>query len=394
MEQKTFNSQLAEWRQELHRHPETAFEEVYTARFVAEKLKSFGLEVHTGIGGTGVVASLKVGDGAGVIGLRADMDAICLGERGGHDHVSLTPGKMHGCGHDGHTVTLLGAAKLLAESRDFDGTVRFIFQPAEEPGKGAQAMIDDGLFVRFPVDEIYGLHNIPSMPAGVIGTRAGGIMASEDNFAIRITGKGGHASSPHLGVDPLACACEIYLALQTIASRNASPLHPVVVSCTEFHTDGAHNAIPTHVEILGDTRSCSPEDQKLIETRMRAICEHVCAMNGASCEFTYTHEFYPVVNDEACARAALSAAAAAVGEERTDGNCEPWMASEDFAAFLREVPGAFVFLGSGRSENPSENTPLHNAEFDYNDDVLATGARFWATLVRERLCKGGTVRES
>lgn len=393
MDEKTLNSRLAEWRQDLHRHPETAFEEVRTAAFVAEKLREIGLDVHTGIGGTGVVANLKLGGGKRTIGLRADMDAICLGERSSHSHVSLTPGKMHACGHDGHTVTLMGAAMVLAQEQGFDGTVRFIFQPAEEPGKGAQAMIGDGLFERFPVDEIYGMHNMPSLPAGVIGTRAGGITASEDNFAIRITGRGGHASSPHLGVDPLACACEIYLALQTIVSRNASPLHPVVVSCTEFHTDGAHNAIPTHVEILGDTRSCSPKDQALIEERMRAVCEHICQMNGAACDFTYTHEFYPVVNDEACAAAAFRAAVRTVGEGRADGNCEPWMASEDFAAFLREVPGAFLFLGSGRSENPAENTPLHNAEYDYNDSVLATGAQFWAALVRERL-GGGKAGES
>ena len=385
MNRTEFEQQLIAWRHYLHQHPETAFEEKTAAALVAEEMRKMGLEVEEGIGGTGVVGTLKVGDGPDVIGLRADMDALDVTECSTHDHISQNKGKMHGCGHDGHTVTLLGAAKLLAERRDFNGTVRFIFQPAEEPGRGAQAMIRDGLFEKYPIDEIYGMHNAPFLPEGHIHTKVGGAMTSEDDFTIKITGKGGHASSPQEGVDPLACFAEIYLALQTIVSRNAAPYRPVVISCTEILTDGAHNAIPTHVEIRGDARTTTAEDQELVETRMRAIVEGVCAMNGAECEFEYTHEFYPVVNDEKCVQTAVKAAEALVGAERVNGSCETWMASEDFAAFQKVVPGCFVFFGSGKSSNPKENISLHQNIYDYNDDILALGTEFWAELVRERL---------
>lgn len=378
-------SQLIDWRHYLHTKPETAFEETNTAAFVAGKLKEMGIEVHQGIGGTGVVGNLKVGDGPEVIGLRADMDALNLTETGTVPHVSKTPGKMHGCGHDGHVTTLLGAAKLLAERKNFNGTVRFIFQPAEEPGKGAKAMLNDGLFEKFPLDEFYGLHNTPFLPEGVIHTRSGGIMASEDNFSIRIKGKGSHASSPHVGIDPLVTASEIIVALQTIASRSANPIHQAVVSCTELHTDGAHNAIPSNVEILGDTRSCTKEMQELIETRMRKICESICEMNGAGCEFEYTHEFNPTVNWPKCVDVAAEAAQNLLGKEKVNADCEPWMASEDFGTFLEHVPGCFLFLGSGKSAIATENIMLHNSQYDYNDDILEIGAEFFAELIKVRL---------
>lgn len=385
MDKEKFRKQLAEWRHYLHMHPESAFEETGTAGFVADQLTRMGLDVQTGIGGTGVVASLKAGGGDGVIGLRADMDAINLQEVGEHPYSSVNRGKMHACGHDGHTATLLGAAALLSERKNFNGTVRFIFQPAEEPGKGAQAMMDDGLFERFPVDEIYGLHNMPSLPTGAIHTKVGGIMASEDNFTIHVKGKGGHASSPHMGIDPLVTASEIIVALQTVVSRSANPLDPAVVSCTEIHTDGIHNAIPSNVEILGDTRSFSPAMQNLIEQRMKSICEGICGMNGAGCEFKYTHEFAPTVNWEQCVKTAAQAAVNVVGSELTNANCEPWMASEDFGTFLQKVPGCFVFLGSGDCGKGTDNIALHNSQFDYNDKVLETGAEFFAELIRLRL---------
>ena len=385
MNNTEFRNQLIEWRHYLHMHPETAFEEKKTAEFISNILEDMGLEVHRNIGGTGVVATLKSGTGEGVIGLRADMDAINLTETGKLDYSSKNHGKMHACGHDGHTATLLGAAKLLSERKNFNGTVRFIFQPAEEPGKGAKAMIDDGLFERFPMDEIYGLHNMPSLPTGTIHTKVGGIMASEDNFTICIKGKGGHASSPHLGIDPLVTASQIILSLQTIVSRSANPLDPVVVSCTEIETDGAHNAIPSNVKIQGDTRSFSPEMQELIEQRMSSVCEGICHMNRAQCEFSYTHEFAPTVNWEECVRVAAEAAKNVVGEQKTNANCEPWMASEDFGTFLQKVPGCFVFLGSGDCEKPSDNIALHNSQYDYNDKVLEIGAEFFAELVKIRL---------
>jgi len=376
--------ELVEWRHYLHENPESAFEEVNTAKFVSEKLIEMGFDVETGIGKTGVVASLKVGDGSGVIGLRADMDAINMQEKGEHQYASKTPGKMHACGHDGHVTTLLGAAKLITERKNFNGTVRLIFQPAEEPGKGAPAMIEDGLFARFPIDEIYGLHNTPFLPKGSIHTRTGGILASEDNFVIKIKGQGSHASTPHVGIDPLVTAAQVILGLQTIASRSVNPLQQVVVSCTELHTDGVHNAIPSNVEILGDTRSFSTEVQEQIETRMRSIVEGICQANGAGFEFEYTHEFAPTINWEKCVNVVAKAAKNVVGEDKVNTNCEPWMGSEDFGTYLKHVPGCFLFIG-GESEDASKNAPLHNSLYDYNDEVLITGAEFFAELIKIRL---------
>ena len=386
MEKEALKKELCEWRHYLHQHPEAAFEEENTARFVAEKLREMGIEVETGVGKTGVVGTLKVGDGDRVIGLRADMDCNCIIEKNEDlPYKSEKADRMHACGHDGHTTTLLGAAKLLSESKDFNGTVRFVFQPAEEPGYGSKAMIEDGFFERFPVDEMYGLHNMPQFPEGVIATKANGIMASEDNFTIKIHGRGGHASAPNLVKDPLVIAAEIILALQTIVSRNADPIDTAVVSCTEFENDGAHNAIPSNVVIRGDCRSFKPEVSALIEKRMKAICEHICAMNDAECEFIYTHEFAPTVNDPQCTAYAVEAAKAVVGAENVIDNCAPLMGSEDFGKFIEEVPGCFVFLGN--RVDGKEFIPLHNGRFDYNDNLLLIGAEFFAELVRQRLPK-------
>jgi hippurate hydrolase len=383
-----FSGQLVRWRRHLHQHPETGFNEQRTSEYVAGILQALGLEVRRGIGGTGVVASLKAGMGRRAIGIRADMDALAIAEAVGPDqgrtHASRNAGCMHACGHDGHMAMALGAARLLAERRDFDGTVRFIFQPAEEHGRGAAAMMADGLFERFPVDEIYGAHNMPGMAEGRIATRAGGIMASEDNFAIHITGRGGHAARPHMGVDPLVIGAQIVQALQTIVARAVDPGDSAVVSCTEFITDGIRNAIPTHVTIKGDTRSYSPAVQALLEARMRAICEGLCAAHGAHCTVEYTHEFAPTVNWPACTDAAVAAATAVVGADQVDADVAPMMISEDFGAFLRHVPGAFVFIGNGAGDSPG-GVPLHNARYDFNDRVLPVGARYFAEIARRRL---------
>jgi amidohydrolase len=380
-----FEPQLLRWRHHLHRHPETGFEEVQTADYVASVLQALGLEVHRGIGGTGLVANLTVGGGQGVIGLRAEMDALAITETAeGRAHASQTPGRMHACGHDGHMTMVLGAARLLRERRDFNGTVRFIFQPAEEHGRGAKAMMDDGLFERFPVDEIYGAHNMPGLPAGHFATRTGGIMASEDNFVIHVKGRGTHAARPHMGVDPIAIAAEIVLALQTIISRSLDPSLPAVISCTEFITDGIRNAIPSNVIIKGDTRSYSPEVQALLEKRMREVSTGICGSHGAECAFEYTHEFAPTVNWAECVPTALAAATAVAGAGKVDGNVQPMMISEDFGAFLRAVPGAFVFIGNGDGDAPG-GTPLHNARYDFNDSLLPVGAEYFAELVRIRL---------
>lgn len=374
---------LIEWRRYLHEHPESAFEEVKTAEFIAEKLREMGIEVAEKVGKTGVIGTLKVGDGNEVIGLRADMDCINMEEMTNLPYASQNPGKMHGCGHDGHITTLLGAAKLLSERKNFNGTVRFVFQPAEEPGYGAKALIEDGLFERFPMDEIYGLHNYPSIPANTVETRKGGILASEDNFVVKIKGKGSHASSPHLGIDPLVIAAQIILGFQTIVSRNASPLEQIVISCTELHTDGVRNAIPSNVEIKGDTRSYSPKMQELIETRMREIVKGVCEMNGAGWKFEYTHEFAPTINWDQCVPYVIEAAENVFGKENVNSDCDPWMGSEDFGKFLEHIPGAFLFLGSGGKTEAG--TPLHNSLYDYNDEVLVPGAEFFAELIRLRL---------
>lgn len=382
-----FEKQLTEWRHYLHAHPESAFEEINTSEYIAKVLTDMGLEVNRNIGGTGIVANLTVGDGIGIIGIRSDIDAINLTEVGQHPYTSQNPGKMHACGHDGHMAIVLGAAKLLTERKNFNGTVRFIFQPAEETGKGAFAMMQDGLFDRFPVDEIYGMHNMPGMPAGSIATRVGGIMANEDNFVIRIKGQGSHASSPHMGKDPIVIASEIIIALQTIISRNMDPNVPAVISCTEFITDGIRNAIPTNVVIKGDTRSYSPEVSKLLEDRMRTISEGICKINGAECQFEYTHEFAPTVNWAECVDIAVRAAQNVVGENNVDGNYPQWMASEDFGTFLQKIPGCFVFIGNGDDSEGVGNVPLHTSCYDFNDKILKIGAEYFAELIKVRLPK-------
>ncbi|VVE55186.1 amidohydrolase [Pandoraea capi] len=380
-----FAKALTGWRHAFHRLPETGFEEVATSQTVATILESLGLEVHRNIGGTGIVANLRVGTGGGAIGIRADMDALSIAEQApGRDYASQVPGKMHACGHDGHMSMVLGAAKLLAESRDFNGTVRFIFQPAEEHGRGAKAMIADGLLTRLPIDAIYGVHNMPGIPAGRIATRTGGIMASEDNFVIRIRGKGTHAARPHMGIDPLVIGAQIVVALQTVVSRSVDPGLSAVVSCTEFITDGIRNAIPTNVVIKGDTRSYTPDVQQLLEARMREICMGACAMHGAHCEFEYTHEFAPTVNWADNTALAVRAAKAVAGEAGVDDDVAPMMASEDFGVFLQHVPGNFAFIGNGSGDVPGA-IPLHNAGYDFNDAILPLGARYFAQIVRDSL---------
>ncbi|QGK70420.1 amidohydrolase [Allosaccharopolyspora coralli] len=370
---------LRRWRHDLHQRPETGFAEHATAAYVADVLRALGLRVEIGVGGTGVVGSLRGGGSDRAIGFRADMDGLPLQERGGHAHISRNEGVMHACGHDGHMAMLLGAAAELAAHGDVDGAVYFFFQPAEEHGRGAQAMIDDKLFDRFPVEAVYGLHNMPGLPAGELHTRDGGIMASEDNFEIRITGRGGHAARPHMVIDPLVVSAEIVLALQTIVGRNVDPYSSAVVSCTEVTTDGARNAIPDEVVLRGDTRVFDPDVQTLLEHRMRELCEHIAVAHGASCIVTYTHEFAPTTNDAAATAVAVDAAVGAVGAERVNARCAPSMASEDFGVLASTVPGCFAFLGNG-TDPARGGMPLHSREYDFNDDVLRTGVDYYVAL--------------
>jgi amidohydrolase len=381
----SLQERLKEWRHQLHRNPETGFEEVRTSDYVANILKTLGYEVHRNIGGTGLVANLKVGDGKRTIGLRAEMDALNITENApSRQYASCTPGKMHACGHDGHMAMILGAAQLLAEQRNFDGTVRFIFQPAEEHGRGAKAMIADGLFDRFPVDAIFGAHNMPGMPAGSFSTRPGGIMASEDNFVIHIKAVGTHAARPHMGVDPIVIASQIVLGLQTIISRNLDPSLSAVISCTEVITDGLRNVIPSNVVIKGDTRSYSPDVQALLSKRMREVSEGICRTHGVDCDFEYTHEFVPTVNTPDFVDVAIAAATNVVGANNVDANVQPMMISEDFGAFLQVVPGNFIFIGNG-IESDKGGIPLHNARYDFNDDILSVGSRYFAEIARLEL---------
>lgn len=371
------------WRQDLHQRPGIAFEVEEAADFVAQTLTGLGWEVTRGIGGHGLVATLKRGSESRAIALRSDMDGLAIDEATGVEYSSRNPGAMHACGHDGHMAMLLGAAAVLSSDAGFDGTVHLVFQPAEEPGLGALAMIADGLFERFPVEAIYGLHNLPGIPAGHIHTRRGAIMAAEDNFEIRIHGRGGHASMPHLVIDPLVIGAAVVTSLQTIVARSINASDSVVVSCTEFITDGARNAIPGEVIIRGDTRTFTDADSRLVEERMRVLAEGVAAAHGARCEVTYTREFRPTVNDEHPADVVARAATLAVGADAVDADCEPRMASEDFGEFARVVTGCFAFLGTGTTAEGA--IPLHSRDYDFNDDILGAGIDFYVALVRSEL---------
>lgn len=378
------DARVLAWRHELHGIPETAFAEEATSQYVAEQLRVLGFDVTTGIGGTGVVGSLTRGSSRRTVGLRSELDALPITEDSGLDYASRHEGRMHACGHDGHMAMVLGAAAALAEQGGFDGTVRVLFQPAEEPGRGAQAMIDDGLLERFPLDALFGLHNWPGEPAGHLLTNPGAVLASEDLFTISVHGRGGHASSPHLVVDPLVIAAEIVLALQTVVARNVDPLASAVVSCTEVRTDGARNAIPSNVTITGDTRSFDPAVQALLEQRMRALSTGIASAHGATAEVRYTHEFAPTVNDPECTSRAVRAAQRALGPERVDGSCAPVMASEDFGVYAQHVPACFALLGNGTTPG-SGGTPLHSHDYRFNDDVLAAGVAFHVQVVRDSL---------
>lgn len=374
---------MTAWRRDLHAHPEFGFEEKRTAAFVAARLREFGLDdVAEGVGGTGVVGTLKRGTSNRAIALRADMDALRIAEQGTADYRSRTAGTMHACGHDGHTAMLLGAARRLAEEGGFDGTVRFIFQPAEEWGRGALAMLDDGLMQRFPFDEIYGLHNMPGLPVGHFETRAGAFMSAEDNFEIVLKGVGGHAARPHWGNEVLVAACALVTNLQTIVARRLSPTDISVVSVTELITDGTRNALPGLARILGDARSFRAEVSAEIERQMRIIAEGTAQAYNVGADVTYTREFVPLVNDAALVEEAFAAAATIYRPEAIATANEPMTGSEDFARFLDHVPGCFVFLGNGE-----KSAPLHNPTYDFNDVGLLHGAGFHVAIVRRRLAE-------
>lgn len=369
---------LVKIRHALHRNPELGFQETHTKAMVAAHLRNLDIEVHEGIG---VVGVLNVGTGNRAIGLRADMDALPIAENSTHDHRSAIPGIMHACGHDGHITMLLGAAERLARDRDFDGTVVFLFQPNEEHGLGARAMIDEGVLERFPVEEVYAIHNLPGAPAGQLSTRTGQICASESLFEITINGKGGHASMPHVGIDAITVGAELVLALQTIVSRKLAPGSGAVVSVTEFLTDGQRNVLPGQAVLNGDVRASRPEDRQAIARFLEQIVQGVAATHGVTANMSFNTEFIEAVNAKGPVDAVLRVGSAMGLEVVSD---RPAMSfSEDFAHFSAAVPGCFLLLGNGTEG--AHGQPLHSSDYDFNDALLPIGAAFWEALVRDRL---------
>lgn len=380
-------AEMIEWRHELHRHPEFGFEENRTSDFIAEKLNSFGIEVVRNIGRTGLIGILHKGSSERSIGLRADMDALKINEANTFEYRSRNKGLMHACGHDGHTTMLLGAAKQLAEKGEFDGRVYFIFQPAEEHGAGALAMIDDGLFEKWQIDAVYGLHNLPGLAEGHFAIRAGSIMASESGFEIKVIGKGGHAAMPHMGVDAMLIGAQIVQALQSIVSRNLNALHETaVLSVTEFITDGTVNVIPTTVTLKGDCRCFTDQALNKIKQSMERIVSGICAAAGATYEFNFVTTFPSTINHRTETGHAIRAASEIFGEDRVNPDCDPYTISEDFANMLRVKPGCYGLLGNGG--DAASGCALHNPNYDFNDAILMKGSRYWIRLVENQLSTG------
>jgi len=375
-------SKLVAWRHALHRCPELGFELGETAGFIERQLQELGIETHSAIGQVGLVGVLRKGSSDKAIGLRADMDALKIQERNTFDYRSKTDGHMHACGHDGHSTMLLGAAEAL-RSADFDGTVYFIFQPNEEHGLGAQAMIDDGLFDRFPMDAIYGMHNMPGRPAGQLAMKSGPIMAGEDNFSLTIVGRGGHASQPHQHIDPLVISAEIILAMQSIVARSIDPAEQAVVSVTEIEADGTVNVVPSTVTIKGDCRSFKRSVSETIERRMSELAEGICHAHGAELRFSYQRVFAATTNHSSKTEHTLAAAQATNPAELIEYPCDAMTASDDFAHMLLEKEGAYVFIGNG--SDSVGGCALHNPHYDFNDEILVTGVRFWINLVQQQL---------
>jgi amidohydrolase len=376
------HGEMTAWRRDIHAHPELGFEETRTAGIVADKLESFGLEVHRGVGRTGVVGVLRAGSGKSSVGLRADMDALPIQEMNDFEHRSRNAGRMHACGHDGHTTMLLGAAKTLAETRAFDGTVNFIFQPAEEGLGGAQAMIEDGLFERFPCQAVFGMHNRPSLPVGWFAVRAGPMMAAGGFFDITIHGKGAHGARPEVGVDPVIVAAHVATALQTIVSRNVAPVDTAVVSVTRIHGGDAYNVIPQSATLAGTVRAFSRPVMEKIESSLRRIAKGVAEGFGARAEVRLDWKFAPTVNDAKQAEFAAGVCAALVGAERVQRDPPLIMASEDFSFMLEKVPGCYINIGNDSGETSCE---VHNPGYDFNDAALPLGAAFFVRLVETRL---------
>ena len=380
---------IAAIRRDIHAHPELCFEEVRTADIVAQKLTEWGIPVHRGLGKTGVVGIVKAGTSPRAIGLRADMDALPMQEFNTFTHASTIPGKMHGCGHDGHTAMLLAAAQHLAKNRNFDGTVYLIFQPAEEGGGGAREMMADGLFEQFPMDAVFGMHNWSGAKVGQFAVSPGPVMGSSNEFKVTIRGKGSHAALPHNGIDPVPIACQMVQAFQTIISRNKKPVDAGVISVTMMHTGEATNVVPDSCELQGTVRTFSFEVLDLIEKRMRQVAEHTCAAHDAVCDFEFVRNYPPTINTPAEAQFARKVMASIVGEDKALDQ-EPSMGAEDFAYMLQAKPGAYLFIANGDGSHREMGhgggpCTLHNPSYDFNDDLIPLGGTFWVRLAEEWL---------
>jgi amidohydrolase len=377
------HGEITAWRRDIHAHPELLYDVHRTAGAVADKLKSFGCdEVVTGIGRTGVVGVIRGAKGAGsgrVIGLRADMDALPIEEANDVPYKSTVPGKMHACGHDGHTAMLLGAARYLTETRNFAGTAVVIFQPAEEGGAGGKAMVQDGLMDRFRIEEVYGMHNYPGLPVGEFALRSGALMAAADRLTIEIEGRGGHAARPHIAVDTILVGAQIVNQIQSIVSRNVDPLHAAVVSITVFQAGSTDNVIPQTALLRGTARSLTPEVRDLLERRLHEVVTGTAQLYGATAKLTYKRDYPVTRNHERQAAFAASVAAQVVGSERVDDHVAPVMGAEDFSFMLEARPGAFIFVGNG------DTAGLHHPAYDFNDEVIPVGTSYWVKLVETAL---------
>jgi hippurate hydrolase len=375
------HDEITEWRRDLHAHPELQYDVHRTAGSVSERLKSFGCDdVVAGIGRTGVVGVIRGRKpGAKVIGMRADMDALPIEEATTVAYKSTVPGKMHACGHDGHTAMLLGAAKYLAETRNFAGTAVVIFQPAEEGGAGARAMMDDGLFDRFGIEEVFGMHNYPGMPIGQFAIRSGPMMASTDTIGIDLEGVGGHAAWPHFGVDTVLVGAQIVNQLQSIVARNVDPLQAAVISICTFQAGNADNVIPQRAKLRGTARALSPKVRDLLQKRVREVVEGTARAYGAKAELTYTTGYPVLVNEEHKTAFAAGVAREVAGKDKVNTDCAPLMGAEDFAFMLQERPGAFIYIGNGNSAQ------LHNPAYDFNDEAIPVGTSYWVRLAETAL---------
>ncbi|MFZ6746383.1 M20 aminoacylase family protein [Undibacterium sp. JH2W] len=387
-----FQAEIQQIRRDIHAHPELCFEEHRTSEVVAQKLEAWGIPIIRGLAGTGIVGVLKNGSSERAIGLRADMDALPMQEINTFAHTSKHDGKMHACGHDGHTAMLLGAAHYLSKYKEFDGTVYLIFQPAEEGGGGARRMIEDGMFEKYPMDAVFGMHNWPGVAVGSFGVTPGPMMASSNEFEVIVRGKGAHAAQPHKGIDPIMVAIQMAQSWQTIVSRNASPLESAVLSVTQIHSGSATNVIPDEATLIGTVRAFSTEMIDLIEKRMRTIAEHTAAAFDAQVDFHFKRNYPPLINHAKETAFAAEVMRSVVGADKVDDQVEPTMGAEDFSFMLQAKPGCYAFLGNGDGDHRDMGhglgpCNLHNPSYDFNDDLLPIGATYWVRLAEAYLKK-------